>query len=160
MGELTQALVASGGVIMPVDRLDIVRPPVDTFEDGFPTYVLVDGKKLPDRDPPLWDKRVLLVVEAGANLSVAVWVTDKTIVDGQYNEQLLIFQPKDFDLTLGCVRVRTHPTRYPCQITINGFEPRVKALTISFEEGVAVWVNMEFLPIGEMVPDDCWTRER
>ncbi len=151
--ELPPEFAGLDAEIAEVGTLEIVRPAGDGFHDGYPTILKVDGKKLPERELPWYEERIVLIAEAGCRLAVAAWV--RGVRPGpDAARKIVIFCPQQFDLTLGCVRVRARPDRYPCQITVNEFELLVKCLRVEFVEGKAVWVEMEFLPVGEVVADE------
>ncbi len=109
------------------------------YVDGFPTRVLLDGKILPECDPPMWEKSITLVSEAGEPLRV--------ICDlGKDREgEVIEFQPEEFDFEYGELRTRIHPRYNPCKISVAGYEPKVRKVSIRFFEGELPTVNLEFI---------------
>lgn len=112
-------------------KVEIVH--IGNYMDGFQTFVRVDGKEFPDIYT-YYEKKVKLVVVAGEKLAVHVLMG---------NDETVVLFPDEFDFEMGTTcRVTIAEDRFPCKITINGFEPRVKTLEIEFEEGVCPILNV------------------
>ena len=123
--------------VTKVKRLDIVHK--GNCHDGYPTIVLIDGKTGPEMDPPRWDKVITLVAEAGEPLRVEV--------DYANGFPSQAYEPEEFELHLGDLTVKCpYPGRYPALVMLGGYNPRVRSLTILFQEGEAVWTNLTILP--------------
>jgi len=135
-------------VITNVNRLRIFNRldgGLNNFDDGFGWILEIDGRITPEIWPDDDSRReksekVLIEVDEDVKVDV-VW---------RYgNKETLI--PKEFELQVGELVIRTHPSRYPCQIVMGGVELRVRRIEIEFKEGQAVWIDLSLLPVGEVV---------
>lgn len=121
--------------IKEVKRLDIIHK--GYLVDGFPTTLRIDGVELPQCDPSMMEKIITLMIEAGEPLMVLVELG---------NGETVQFRPSEFDLTLGDIHIQISPDRMPCKVTIGGYEPYIKRLSIRFAEGELVLVNLDVMP--------------
>jgi hypothetical protein len=120
------------------DRIDIIH--IGSLHDGYQTFVIVDGIKLPEMEPKLYDKEIEIHAIAGEPLQVIVLVLDK-----EHSHHTIGFLPTHFDMDLGVLGVHIIPDRSPCKITIGGYEPGVRKLFVRFAEGECIIGKLEFM---------------
>jgi hypothetical protein len=124
-------------LVTPCRRVDIVRafqapnPPNDSFDNGYKTFVKIDGHHRPN----CYEREITLLIEAGSKVQVEV-LWKHGLVE--------VFEPEEFEFSMGCLEIRTHPNRYPCQIIVGGYEPRCYSVAIRFAEGECPWVDLRF----------------
>lgn len=122
-------------------RLVIEHP--STVYDGFKTFAVIDGASPYNLgDEILLERIITLVVDCDAVPIVDV----EYLVEGTCEIVLARIKPKYLYMKCGSLSVETRDDRFPCQILLDGHEPRVKVLTMRFAEGEACWVNMTILP--------------
>lgn len=131
----------------PCKTLEIKHPCSDKFtlNDGFGVQVLIDGKE------PI-HKRLDIVVEYGyqpeIRLTVCsyggdiIWLPRKNFT----GYMILRLEPEVFKLECGLLRVESKLNRYPFQILLNGWEPRVHEFKISFVEGEVPLIGLLLHP--------------
>ena len=109
-------------------------------DDGYPTYVKIDGKTSPDMWPTDNGKReVKITLAAIAGEPFCIYVEWQ-------NKKVTIYRPREFNFTLGDLHIEIHPDRYPCLISLGGYEPRLPQMVAVFEEGKMVLFHMAIKP--------------
>ncbi len=113
------------------NRVDILHP--GDLYDGYQTFVVVDGIKLPEMNPRLYDKEIEIQATAGEPLQIVVLVLNE-----DKEEEVIGFLPTNFDMEIGILGIHTVSGRSPCSTTIGGFEPGVRSINVRFAEGEVV----------------------
>lgn len=125
-----------------VERLEVVHK--GPYVSGFHTVLVVDGKHMPEQSPPRYEQSISVSLEAKKPICVQA-----TFRDG--SKQL--FEPKNFLMVLGDLKVETRHNRYPCAVEINGHDVRCRSLKVEFKRDEAVWVNVTFMPREQSTSD-------
>lgn len=107
------------------------------FNDGYSTFVKIDGKSFQEQEPKRYEKEIIVKSVVDKPLQVQVLFGDGTTE---------VFEPKEFRLDMENISIEIHSTRNPCAIYINGSEVKCRSLEVTFKEGEAVWVNLVLLP--------------
>lgn len=131
-------------VIVTVKKVEIVYK--GRFMDGYPTLVQIDGVETSKLDPPLYVKAI----------QVGAVVDGPLLIFVRYSEKTIIYEPEEFDLVLGNVRITKKIDRWPCAVFVNGLEVRTRSIDVKFAEGECVVVELSFLPESMVVlePED------
>lgn len=130
-----------------VDRAEILHD--GDGNDGFRTFLRVDGKLLPECDPPRCERKLTVVIEAHQKVKILAEVRDEPpTLSYPYANCFyeVTYIANDFEMNLGDLYVTTQPDRYPCSTRVNGYEVHARTLTVVFQEGQAVWVDLRFKP--------------
>lgn len=129
--------------VVEVDALEIVHK--GDGRDGYPTYVVVDGKKGSDMLPPRYDKWIQVDIEAHKPVEVTVhWLVGRHPLSRW--AMTTVYQPRSFSMEVGHLRIRSALHRCPCEVILDGRDIGVKSVSMKFVEGEAVWVSMVVAP--------------